>query len=264
MPTLGHGSDLSLAPTLGPWVRAGGMPVRAGLSAVAAAGFTSVQLDASLPGIRPRELDTGARRDLSASAGRAGLTLAGIDLFIPREHLLSPAHLDRATQALLAAVGLAGDLGRVPLSVALPVAEMDADVGAVLVGAADRAGVRLAVHAEDEPEALSAWAEASAGIAGIGMDPAAHLAARRDPSAIVQQSLDLLAVARLNDTHMGLTDGSRLPVGVGDLDLVGYRVGCDLAPRRVGPVVLDLRGLTDPAAAAVSGKQAWDNASVSF
>lgn len=264
MHTLGHGSDLSLAPTLGPLVRAAGTSPKAGLSALAAMGFSAVQLDASLPGTRPRELDTGARRDLAGTARRAGLAIAGVDLFIPQEHLLSPEYLDRATGALLAATELASDLGRVPLSIALPVGGLDADVSETLLSHAVQAGVRLTVHTEDQLDALSRWVAKTNGVAGVGLDPAALLAGRKDPVQTAQQSLDTLAVARLNDTRTGLADDTRLPVGQGDLDLSGYRVCCDLAPHRHGPIVLDLRGLTDPRSSATVARQAWDNAATTL
>ncbi|XAM00124.1 TIM barrel protein [Phycisphaeraceae bacterium D3-23] len=265
MPTPGHGSDLTLAPTLGPLVRASRRPVRAAFSALADLGFRSVQLDAGLPGIRPRELDQRARRDLAAAALRAGLAITGIDLFIPRQHLLEPEHLDRATQALFAALQFAADLGRVPLSVALPIAELSSEVTDALLALADARGVMLAVHAEDQPEALSAWiAESGEGIAGIALDPAPVLASQNDPVQRLQQAGKLLAISRLSDTQRGLGDGSRLPIGAGDLDISGYRISADLAPDRLGPVVLDLRGLTDPAGAAAAGKRAWDNAAVKF
>ncbi|MEM9414737.1 MAG: TIM barrel protein [Planctomycetota bacterium] len=265
MPTIDHGSDLTLAPTISPLVRVSGRSVRGVFSALADLGFRSVQLDAALPGIRPRELDQRARRDLAAAAQRAGLAIAGVDLFIPRQHLLEAEHLDRATQAILAAIQFASDLGRIPLSTALPVAEMPDDVSAALLAQADALGVMLAVHAEDQPEQLATWvAESGDGVAGVALDPAAVLASQADPVQRLQQAGRLLAVARLSDTQRGLADGSRLPIGSGDLDVTGYRLSADLAPNRVGPVVLDLRGLTDPASAAAAGKRAWDNAAVAL
>ena len=264
MPQPHHGSDLSLAPTLGPLVRAHGLGIRDALSAVAGAGFGAVQFDAALPGIRPRELDTHARRDLAATVRRAGLATAGVDLFIPRQHLLAPETVDRATDALLAAVGFAADLGRVPLSVALPICDLADDVATAVVSAAETAGVRLAVYAEDQHDDVLAWARSLHTIAGVGMDPAAHLAANTDPIQTVQRSLDSLTVARLSDTTRGLADGSRLPAGGGDLDVMGYRASVDLAPPRRGPVVLDLRGLDDPLRAMAAGQTAWDRAGVVY
>ncbi|MFI4862013.1 MAG: sugar phosphate isomerase/epimerase family protein [Phycisphaerales bacterium JB063] len=265
MPTLGHGSDLTLAPTLGPIVRAGGQSIRAAISALAGLGFPSIQLDAALPGVRPRELDQRARRDLVATAQRAGLSIAGVDLFIPRQHLLEAEHLDRATQALLAAIEFAADLGRVPLSAALPVSGLPSEVSGVLLDRADALGVVLAVHAEDQPDPLATWiAQAGEGIAGIAIDPASVLASQGDPVQRLQQAGKSLAVARLSDTQHGLADGSRLPVGSGDLDVSGYRLSADLAPNRTGPIVLDLRGLSHPASAAVKSKQAWDSAALKF
>ena len=264
MPHLTHGSDLSLAPTLGPLVRTTGLPIRKALSAVGEAGFTAIQLDASLPGLRPRELDTNARRDLLVSARGVGLAIAGVDLFIPRQHLLDTEHVDRAAEALLAGIRFAAELGRVPFSTALPIADLDEDLAESLTRSADAAGVRLTVHAADQHDALNAWLAQREGVTGLGIDPAEYLASRQDPVEIAQQSSDALAVARLSDTQLGLADGPRQTVGTGDLDLMSYRVSVDLAQHRGGPVVLDLRNVPAPQRAMGLGRDAWERAAMSF
>ena len=43
-----------------------------------------------------------------------------------------------------------------------------------------------------------------------------------------------------------------------------YRVSVDLAPKRLGPVVLDLRRLTAPLPAMANGKAIWEQAAVQF
>jgi sugar phosphate isomerase/epimerase len=273
MAILTHGSDLSLAPTLGPLVQEaahGDGTVRGALERLSAAGFSAVQLDAALPGIRPRELSTRARRDLSALLARQELRLAGIDLFIPRRHYLQPDLMDRALTATTAAIELAADLGRVPLSLALPIAAMTQDAHDALAACADGHGVPLAIHAEDDLDALLAWmARMDQPVLGAGLDPCAVLGCGHDPGAFAQRLGARLLVARLNDligapqapTPSGPTAaGVRCTVGQGDLDLTAYRVAIDLAGRRTGPVVLDLRGLPDPLAAASAAHHAWDHA----
>lgn len=265
MAILTHGSDLSLAPTLTPIVRATDGTVRKAFSLIAEAGLASVQMDATLSGVRPRELDSTGRRDLIATARRAGISITGIDLFIPRAHYTDPQQVDRATQATIAAIALAGDLGRLPLSINLPVDALSADVTEALLTAADAGGVPLIVHAEDQIEALQSWLKVTdPRVAGIGLDPASLLGARTDPTTLVQTLTSSLAGVRLSDNRKGLADGSRCPVGTGDLDLMSYRIGADLAPHRRGPVVLDLRGLVDPLAAVATAKRNWDNAAVSL
>ena len=259
MAILTHGSDLSLAPTAGPIVRAGGHRVADCLKTLAGAGFRSVQLDASLPGLRPRELDRRARRDLSALLTRHALTLAGLDLFVPRRHYLDDAQADRAMAATFAAIELAADLGRCPLSLALPVDGLEAQARHEIVAAADAHGVRLAVHAEDQMSGLVDWVKTEdVSTLGAGIDPAALLALGAGPVGVIQQRNDALAVTRLSDYESG--EKTRCAVGRGDLDVAGYRIGCDLAATRVGPMVLDLRGLSDPLAAAVVGHAAWEAA----
>lgn len=269
MPILTHGSDLTLSPTLTPLVRAANGTVRSALDQLGRAGFAGVQLDATLPGLRPRELDARARKDLLALLNRRNVRATGIDLFIPRRHFTSPDHSDRAMSAALAAVTLAADLGRLPLSLALPVKTMPPELRAALVEAADGHGIRLAIHAEDQLDALEAWVtEVDLPTLGAAIDPAAVLARGQDPAQVVQRFGKRLAVARLSDVERGTSDDEpgeateavRVSAGRGDLDLIPYRVAVDLAGHRAGPVVLDLRGLANPLNAAVAAKHAWDSA----
>jgi sugar phosphate isomerase/epimerase len=269
MAILTHGSDLGLAPTIRPVVMQSDGTVQTALDHLAKARFRSVQLDATLAGIRPRDLDARSRKDLAALMMRRGLTLAGLDLFLPRRHYAESENLDRAMTATLAAISLAADLGRVPLSMSLPVTTMADDSKQALVEAADAHGIRLAIHAEDALDELVKWMEAvDLPALGAGLDPAAALVHSLDPAAVVHGLKRRLAVARLSDasgTSVASTDGAgaaglRSGVGAGDLDIVGYRVALDLAPGRAGPVVLDLRGMENPLAAAALAKEAWEKA----
>ena len=277
MAILTHGSDLSLAPTLTPIVRQAGGTARAAMDRLAPAGFEAVQLDATLRGLRPRELDRGGRRELANAIRRRNLRLAGLDLFIPRKHYLDPQHVDRAMSATTGAIELAADLDRVPVSLTLPIKRLPADLAEALVEAADGHSVRLAVHCEHEPTALHEWIESvDLPALGAAIDPATLLAQNADPSQWVQRFGHHLTVARLSDLERGVGDETedteqphaidsvRCAVGQGELDVMAYRVSLDLATGRAGPVVLDLRGLTSPMQAAQSAKRAWDDAAVSF
>ena len=263
MPILSHGSDMALAPTIRQIVEVVGT-VNTALSRLTVAGFDAIQLDATLSGIRPRELGQRARKDLLALMARRGIRPGGIDLLIPRRHYLESEHQDRAMQVTLAAVELAADLGRLSLSIALPVAEMGADLKSCLVEAADGRNVRLAVHAEDQLEALEAWiAEVDLPVVGAGVDPAALMALSQDPPSVVYRTARRLVVGRLSDlSDASVAPSARCAPGNGDLDLSTYRVAVDLAPNRVGPVVLDLRSVSNPIAAAVAAKSVWENAAV--
>ena len=261
MSILTHGSDLRLAPTLRPLVTAGDGTVRTAIKVVAAQGFHAVQLDATLPGIRPRELSARARQDLVALLSRHDLQLAGLDLFLPRQHFIEPQHLDRAVTAALAAIELAADLGRVPVSLTLPVGEMKDDVKRTLIDAADGRSIRLAVHAEDELDALATWLEATDQHAlGAGIDPAVLLTHKEKAVRTTQRFAKRLAVARLSDMT---TSALRCPIGEGELDIAAYRITLDLTTNRTGPVVLDLRGLENPTTAAAIAQKAWEGAAFS-
>lgn len=262
MAVFGHGSDLLLAPTLGPLVRDAGCPVRTAIERIAKAGFDAVQLDASLAGIRPRELDRRARLDLLALLKRRGLRLAGWDLFIPRRHFTEADLIDRAMGAMLAAIELAADTGQVPLALTLPIAAVHESLRRQLVEAADTHGVRLAVHAEDQLEDMSRWlSEADTAALGVGVDAATAIALKADPATLVHHFARRLTAARLSDAAGG--GGERCRVGEGELDVPDFRVAVDLAPARLGPVVLDLRGLASPLTAAAAAKRAWDRAGFS-
>lgn len=256
---------MSLAPTIRQLVQQAGRPVRDVLVGVARMGFTAVQLDATLSGLRPRELDQRARKDLQALFTRQGMRIAGIDAFIPRSHFLGPTQVDRAMTAAVGAIQLAADLGRVPVSLPLPVKDLQADAKSALVDAADGHGVCLAVHAEDQLEALGEWvADVDLPALKMALDPAALLARGEDPLSVAQSLGSKLAVGRLCDLQSGSDDekgiGVRCALGEGDLAVDQYRIAMDLCSSRVGPVVLDLRGLTQPGAAAQAAAAVWARA----
>ncbi|MHC4948182.1 MAG: hypothetical protein ACYTG1_07960 [Planctomycetota bacterium] len=233
---------LEPAPTLSPL----GDTPRAALDALSARGFRRVQLDAARPGLRPRELDRSARRDLAAALRRRELAPAGLDLWIPPAHLVDPGHTDRAVRAVVEAIGLAADLGGVPVSLELP---PDADATAV-------AAITAESQRRDVPVADHALPAADGGPLSRGVDPARWLGAGEDPVAAVHAAGDRLAAARLSDLDAG---GRAVPAGGpgGRLDLLAYRVAlsvCGFAR----PVVLDARGLADPWSALEAGRAAWE------
>lgn len=263
MAVITHGSDLGLAPTIRPLAEAAGIDPRRAFSAIAEAGFSYVQLDATMPGVRPRELDPSARRDLAATIRRSGLIASGLDFFIPADHYRDPSHVDRAVESAHAALRLAADLDRLTVSLNVPVLDAEPQIIQDLLAAADGFGVRLALYHTADPAPLQDWlSQHDNNLVGVALDPAALLAARHDPVATLQGLGDVLMVARLSDSKRGQADGWRSTVGRGDLDLMAYRVSVDLAPRRVGPVVLDLRMLADPSAAAIAGANAWKGAAM--
>lgn len=228
---------LAPAPTLAPFAGAG--DPRAALSLLAAAGLRHVQLSAALPGMRPRDLDRSARRDLLARLRRLELVPAGLDLWIPLEHFTSPEHADRAAAAVIEAIELAADLGRLALSIRLA----DGLEGTIVQewrSKAETCGVRLADHAPTPHPLLS-----------VGIDPAALLAAGMDPAACASAAPDL-AAARLSDFR----DEARAVPGAGRLDLLAYQAAL-LTRGFEAPVALDLRRLSDPRAALDAAVRAW-------
>lgn len=245
--------SLSIAPLV-----AGADGVRRAVERARELGYRCVQLSAATQGIRPRELDTRARRDLAALLARHGLALSGLDLMIPPEHWADPAQLDRALSATLAAIALAGDLGRVPLCTALPVASLPADVITELLTAADGHGVALAVHCEQDTAALKTWLdEIDQPLVGAAIDPASLIASGQGP---VDTALDLagrILVARLDDFSKASGSAGNCPVGSGSLKLLNYRAALSTC-NNLRSIVADPRNLPDPAAAAEHVRKLWD------
>jgi sugar phosphate isomerase/epimerase len=209
-------------------------------------GFRWAQLSTTQPGLRPRELDQSARRDLMATLRRRELRLAGLDCWIPPGHLREPTQQDRAVHALLAAIELAADLGCCPVSVHLPEQCPD-EVLQALVAATHHRGVQLADH--HVPPASSSEL-------GVGIDPAAWLAGGADPVAGVLEAPAPPVSARLVDL---LRTGVRGPVGdqhEGQLDVVAYRVALSVRGYR-RPVVADARQWSDPEGGLARSDDVW-------
>jgi sugar phosphate isomerase/epimerase len=204
-------------------------------------GFSSVQLSATQSGLRPRDLDQSARRDLLATLRRLELELAGVDLWIPPAHFLEAVHIDRAVGAMLSAIEFAADLGRVPVSVALP-HEINDEILEAISEAAHRHGAPIADHAI--PTADSQRPQADSELLSVGIDPASWLAAGLDPSEGVVRAGDALQSARLCDLS---STGLRAPVGESDgrLDVHAYRASLSVAGYR-RPIVVDARQWADP------------------
>lgn len=218
-------------------------------------GFRRVQLDATAAGVRPRELDRSARRDLASLLRRLELAPCGIDLLIPPGDFADPARVERALAALGGAVDLAADLGALAgdgaarrVCVALP---RDAAVE-TLDAIRARASARGTVVADLAAPAPDIGKEGDP--IAPGLDPASILLAGGDPAADALRAAGRIAAARLSDA-----DGAaRVPHGSrgSRLDRIAYLAALDAAGYR-GPVVLDLRGLRDQDRAARDVLAAW-------
>ncbi len=215
-----------------------------------AAGFgvRGVVLNAATPGLRPRELSRSARRDIAAALRRAELVCDGVDLFVPPDHLQDPTHADRAVSALTDAVEMAAELaeltgGTPVLTTLLPSEEVGEHepVADVLGEMAGRVGARVADLAWPPGPARDA------GPLGIGLDPATVMLSEGLSANVPREAARLggrLAAARLSD----LDASGRATVGDGRLDAPAYLVSLAVGGYG-GPVVADVRGLSDPWAA---------------
>lgn len=238
--------SLPLSVTLAPL----GPEVRAVLDRLRAAGLPAVQLSAVQPGLRPRELDRSARRDLVAALARREMTISGIDLWIPPAHFHDPEKVDRAVQTAIETVRLAADLGLCPVSLVLPTpkeGEAEAEeAGRAIVEQAHHQGVPLADFGGDAvPEGV-----------GLGIDPAMVLTRQQDPAAAVSRAGDRLGAVRLCDL---LTSGMRGPIGdreEGQLDVLAYKAAVSVSGYG-GHVIIDARQWTNPWEGLRQSLSAW-------
>lgn len=229
---------------------------RAAIEWAAACGFRSVQPDATAPGLRPRELDRSARRDVAALLRRLAATCSGLDLLIPAADFADPARAERALAANLGAIELAADLvalgaggseaGRVCVSLD-PRTAPDS-----LQSIRDRAstcGVAVADLARPPREPRDA-----ADPIGIGIDPAQLLLAGEDPATAASRAGAALVAGRLSDADTA----ARVAVGArgGRLDRLAYLVALATAGYR-GPMILDLRGLAEQDRVALETLASW-------
>mgnify|MGYP003877142679 CR=1 FL=1 len=243
-------AGLALAPDA-PW----GQSPRSMIAWVALRGFRAVQLDASLAGIRARELDRSGRRDLAALLKRSGLGFSGLDLWIPPEHFANAAHADRALAAVVGACELAAELavlmegaGRL---VAVDLAAVPAPgVLESLASIAQRDGIEIADHR---------WprADRTFGIS-VGIDPAAIIASGADPALEVARLAAAPAQARLSD----LTGTGRTTPGKGRLDLAGYEAAL-FTRGYARALVVDPRGLPMHEAAKLQPRAASTSSGMS-
>lgn len=224
------------------------------ISAAAAMGYRSVQVSATQPGLRPRELDAGDRRGLRGALSRIGVSCGGIDLWIPPSHFADRAHVDRAISALDGACGLAADLGRCVVCTAFP-PQLPAETWQAIAASADRHGVRIADFAlreGDEP----ARADVPLELVGVGIDPAALIAAGIEPAMHAAARGRHIAAARIVDL---LASGMRGPPGEPSgarLDLAAF--AASLALGGASPqCCADARQWADPRAGLASTLARW-------
>lgn len=226
--------------------RAWSAGTRAALEWTASLGYRWVQLDGR--SLKARDLDRGARRDVAALLRRLGLSVSGIDLWIPPDHFASATDADRAVSAATGALELVAELAglvagsRPALSLTIPGKPVAGVIEALAAVGAQCGGV-VADHA---------WPVRAGGTLAVGVDPAALLVAGADPVTEVTKLAAMPVSARLSD----LAAEGRVIPGAGGLDLAAYDAA--LAVRGFqGPRVVDLRGLRDQAAAAGSIRRSW-------
>lgn len=208
--------------------------------AAAHAGIPALHLDATLPGIRPRELDRSARRDLVAIAKRHNLSFTGCDLFIPPTHFTSPQHQQRAADAVRQAIVFAAELrtlGATAAVVCIETAEPAAKPTEPTVNAASLL-TDLVSHARDHGVTLCDCTSDTSLLAR-GLDIAAILARNEDPAAAILTHKP--ACLRLADWN----GRARVAFGEGRADATAISATVSVAaPAALG--IFDFRGVRLP------------------
>ena len=203
---------------LAPTVAELGVGLRRGLSILKQRGYWAVQLGASGPqGLRPSTLGESARRDLASTLRRAEIQVAGLDLWIPPAHFQDASTVSRATDAVVAAIELCGDLGKCGLTVSIPEDGLDEALLPFLRTQADSRGVPVALAGVQPSKVAEGFR--------VCVDPPSWFGWSLDPIASVA---DPSAMPRLAD----LVAGTRAAPGVGgQLDVEAYRVACEIGLR---------------------------------
>lgn len=225
------------------------------IDTIASLGVRGIVLDATAPGLRPRELTRSARRDIASILRRHELELAGIDLWIPPPHFTDPATSQRAIDATTNALEMGAELAplvggrsRSIVSLVLP-EELSESAHTTLGAIAQHHGCALADHR------IMGDKDGVPGI-GIGIDPVFYLTDGQSPAKAITRAGSDLVSARLSDTNaMGRCVLSALG---SKLDLTGYAGALIVSGQEW--VTLDLRGLEDPIRATSQGINAWRDA----
>lgn len=232
---------------------------REAVALAAELGYRAVQLDATHPQTRPRSLDRSARRDLAALLRRHQLRCTGLDLWLPPAHLAEGPHVERATEAIVDAIGLARELTglvetRAIVSVVLPI-NANAEAMSVIEATARKHEVSVADHAWPAREAGDdVWGD-------VGLDPSMAIMANQSAAKAATQLGPRLSTARLRDA--GVSGHVPVDSASGTLDVSAYAAALSISAPNI-PIVADVRSLRDASSAATSALRAWVEATAPF
>ena len=222
--------------------------VREAIAWLSEIGLRGAQLSATDSATRPRELGASARRDLRATLARHELACAGLDFFIPTAHYTDPAHVARAFDALLGAIGLAADLGGAPVTAAIP-PEAPADFRAAIGAEAARLGVSVLIPAGASPAELAAPF-------AVSVDCAAVLAEAGRPEEVVARLGRALGGVRLVDLLRSGLRGPILEPAESRLDALAVRMALEVSGF-AGLAVLDARQWQEPRRGILDSARRW-------
>lgn len=239
----------NLAATIAPL--AAEMPalgVREAIAWLSELGLRGAQLSATDPATRARDLGASARRDLRATLARHELVCSGLDFFIPTAHYGDPAHVSRAFDALVGAIGLAADLGGAPVTAAIP-PDAAPDFRAAIGAEASRLGVVVLVPTGATPVELDAPFAAT-------VDCATVLGESGRPEEAIARLGPRLGGVRLVDLLRSGLRGPILEPGESRLDALAVRMAIEVSGF-AGLPVLDARQWQEPRRGIVDSARRW-------
>jgi hypothetical protein len=240
---------VNLAATVAPLTDgASPLTVRESIAWLSELGLRGAQLSATDAATRARDLGASARRDLRATLARHELACSGLDFFIPVAHYTDPAHVSRAFDAMVGAIGLGADLGGAPVTAAMP-ADTPVDFRAAIAAEASRLGIRVLVPVGASPAELDAPFAAS-------VDCAMVLGESGRPEEAIARLGARLGGVRIVDLLRSGLRGPILEKGESRLDALAVRMAIDVAGF-AGLAVLDARQWQEPRRGIADSTQRW-------
>lgn len=235
-----------------------GLPqdARSAFDLAASAHYAAVALPSRHEELAPEVLSETGRRHVKKVLETKHLTADAIRLATPRTGLTDASNVDQVVAHARAAIDLAHDLGIHTLSLNAGPADEKGNLNATAESAlrelaeqADRAGLKLAISAE-QPAAVEQMLKAlSSNQVQANLEPALILAAGVDPIKVAESLAGKLAQFTAADAVRSGTTLQYAELGRGQIPLAQL-LHLLREQNFHGPLVVDVRQLGDPATAA--------------
>lgn len=253
-----YNAAMSTTPPIAASLFLAGLPqdARSAFDLAASAHYASVALPSRHQELAPEVLSSTGRRHVKKILETKHLSADAIRLATPRTGLTDASNIDQVMTHALATIELAHDLGIHTLSLNAGPTDEKGKLNNIAESAlrelaehADRAGLRLAISAE-QPAAIEQMLQAlNSNQVLANLEPARVLAAGADPVKVAEALAGKLAQFTASDAVRAGTTLQYAELGRGQIPLAQLM---DLLREQNfhGPLVVDVRQLGDPASAA--------------